>query len=99
MPGCHRCLGSGTLTPITVGRFELDSGKNFPSLNNSFLPQVLWQGGTVGLMQTQTNESAALRREEGIQVIKAGFQSIPWILWGFPGGIQYHSYPSLGPKQ
>ena len=75
------------------------SGKNFPSLNNSFLPQVLWQGGTVGLMQTQTNESAALRREEGTQVIKAGFQSIPWILWGFPGGIQYHSYPSLCPKQ
>ena len=40
----------------------------------------------MGLMQTQTNGSAALRCEEGIQVIKTGFQSIPWILWGFPGG-------------
>ena len=40
----------------------------------------------MGLMQTQTSGSAALRCEEGIQVIKTGFQSIPWILWGFPGG-------------
>ena len=31
-PGCHRRLGGGTLTPTTVGRPELDSGKNFLSL-------------------------------------------------------------------